>query len=108
MSVTPEEFKEEWDRGKEYHDSARQMAKQYMQDHRDEYFPVLGPLSREDLAALVSKLRAESRPRDVIIVEMWLLANFEPQNISMTGTLPANVALEHAFQNLFQKDTVAP
>lgn len=77
------QFDYEWregDRGK-----ARQIAKDYINRRRDELAPIFSKYTLEGLVDQVTALRNAGRHADRIIVDMWLLSEFEPQNI--TGEL---------------------
>ena len=98
--TTPEEFQALWDSGKENHIAARELAREYVKENRDTLWPTLGPMNLIDLVRLVDQLRAAGQERERIIVDMWLLAEHEPQQIGASVNYQGDAAVYKAFEAL--------
>lgn len=79
-------FDYEWREGDRV--KAKEIAIAYVNRRRDELARIFGNYSRDDLVGQVEALRNEKRHADRIIVDMWLLSEYEPQQI--IGTLNIN------------------
>lgn len=83
MTLTPlDEFTGLWAEGR--YDEARRMAGMFVDAHA-EAFAVLAPYSREELVAMVEWARDAGDEQTRILLDMWLLARFEP--VAIVGTL---------------------
>lgn len=74
------QFDYEWREGDR--DKARDIAKEYINANRQRLTRVFGSYTLEDLVREVDALREAGRHSDRIIVDMWLLAEYQPQDIS--------------------------
>lgn len=74
------QFDYEWREGDR--DKAREIAKDYINANRLRLTKVFSGYTLEDLVREVDALRAAGRHSDRIIVDMWLLAEYQPQDIS--------------------------
>ena len=81
-----EAFDKEWRHGDR--NKAKGMAVAYVNAHREELARALGRLSLVELVHLVSDLRSQGKDRARVIVDMWLLNEFEPQKIGGSVNVP--------------------
>lgn len=88
MDTALQEFDQEWKTGDRV--KAKQMAIDYVNEHREALTTVLGQLPIETLVALISGYRKVGRDADRVIADMWLLSEYEPQHIG--GTVHLNRA----------------
>jgi len=87
-------FEREWrtgDRAK-----AKQMARAYVETHRPALTRQLASYTREDLVGLIEQYRATGCAEDRIIADMWLLSEYDPQQISGDLNLGAVAAAMQA------------
>ena len=78
------DFAKEWregDRG-----LAKDMARAYVADNPQQ-FDVLKEYSRDELVVLLGDYRDAGRDEEQIVVDMWLLSEFEPQKITGAITI---------------------
>jgi hypothetical protein len=83
-------FDREWrtgDRAK-----AKGLAKSYVDAHREEINKLLAPYTREQLVELIDQYRQVGREEDRLVVDMYLLSEYEPQKI--TGELNIGGAID--------------
>lgn len=73
------------------------MAKDYVAANREELSPILSKFTLEGLVDLVSSYRRAGREEDRIITDMWLLSEYEPQNITGSITV-GTVQMEQIVQ----------
>lgn len=73
-------FDNEWKNGDRV--AAKAMAKEYVAAHKGELEPILSKFTVEGLVDLVTAYRNAGREEDRIVTDMWLLSEYEPQNIS--------------------------
>lgn len=87
------EFDYEWRLG--HRDKAREIARAYVNARRYELAPILQRYTLEELVREVSALRNAGRHADRIVVDMWLLSEYEPQAIVgvIDVTLPPPASL---------------
>lgn len=92
------QFDYEWREGDR--DKAREIAKTYVNKHREFLEPVLMRYTREMLVREVEALRRFKRLSDRIVVDMWLLSEYEPQQITgeINVTLPKPASLLEALR----------
>jgi hypothetical protein len=92
-------FDHEWRAGDRV--KAREIAVAFIETHRTFLEPILMKYTRDMLVKEVGNLRAESRIVDCIIVEMWLLSEYEPQNIvgQIHVTLPLPLSIIEGERN---------
>ena len=64
---------------------AKEMAKAYVADNRPAMSAAFDGLTRDDLVGLVSQYREDGTDEKRLLVDIWLLAEFAPQQI--TGTI---------------------
>ena len=76
-------FDNEWKGGDRAR--AKVMAKEYVAAHKGELEPILSKFTIEGLVDLVTAYRNAGREEDRLVTDMWLLSEYEPQNI--TGQL---------------------
>lgn len=90
------QFDYEWREGSR--DKAREIAKAYVNKHREFLEPVLMQYTREMLVYEVEALRRFKRLSDRIVVDMWLLSEYEPVEIvgKINVTLPQPASLLEA------------
>ena len=74
-------FIREWNSGPRDRITAKAIARAYVEKYRANLAPVLEQYSREDLVGLVTEYRASGRESDRVIADMWLLTQYEPQDI---------------------------
>lgn len=85
-------FESEWrtgDRAK-----AKQMARAYVTRHRPALIQQLASCTREDLVELIEQYRAAGRAEDRIVADIWLLSEYDPQQISGDLNLGAVVPMQ--------------
>lgn len=82
MDIDPDiaAFDHEWKHGDRA--SAKEMAAIWVRDHFEAIAPDLTQYGIEGLVSLVSAYRKTGRESDRIIVDMWLLVQHPPQQIS--------------------------
>jgi hypothetical protein len=80
MEQVLEQFVEEWRGGDR--ERAKALARDYVEAHREGLAKVLEPLSLDDIVQLIDSYRAVGQWKDVVIADMWLIANYEPQTIN--------------------------
>jgi len=98
-------FDQEWKTGDRA--KAKEMAKAWVEANAELVMPNLeagvralrearlsDPVAIPDLVALVSAYRAQGREADRIMVDMVLLAGYEPQSISGTIQMNGSAAVE--------------
>lgn len=73
-------FDYEWRAGSR--DKAREIAREYVTLRRADLEPILGGKGIEELVALTQDYRTLGLYENRLVVDMWLLAEFEPQQIS--------------------------
>lgn len=73
-------FDYEWREGDR--EKAKEIAKNYVNTHRDFLEPIFMQYTREMLVVEVEALRRFKRLSDRIVVDMWLLSEYEPQQIT--------------------------
>ncbi len=73
-------FDKEWREGDR--SMAKEMAKAYVADNRGPMGAAFDRLTRDELVGLVTQYRNEGTDEKRLLVDMWLLAGFEPQQIS--------------------------
>ena len=95
MNEQVAQFENEWHHGDRT--KARQMAKDYVAANREELSPILSKFTLEGLVDLVSSYRRAGREEDRIITDMWLLSEYEPQNITGSITV-GTVQMEQIVQ----------
>ena len=95
MNEQVERFENEWRNGNR--DAARQMAKDYVAAHREELGPILSKFTLEGLVDLVTSYRRAGREEDRIVADMWLLSEYQPQNITGSITV-GTVQMEQIVQ----------
>lgn len=88
------EFDREWRTGDR--ERARELACAYVAAHRAALAPYLGGLSIDELVALVTAYRGMGREDDRIVVDMWLLSEHPPQQISGSIRMGAEAVIEAA------------
>lgn len=89
------QFDYEWREGDRT--KAKQIAKDYINSRRVELTAIFSKYSLEDLVRECEALRIAGRISDRIIVDMWLMSEYEPQNITGTLTIgSADVAIAAA------------
>lgn len=89
------QFDYEWREGDRT--KAKEIAKDYINSRRSELTEIFSKYSLDDLVRECEALRIAGRVKDRIIVDMWLMSEYEPQNI--TGVLnigSADVAIAAA------------
>ena len=74
------EFNQEWKDGDRVR--AKAMAVVYINEHRGDLTKILGPMSLEEIVALISEYRKKGKESDRIVADMWLLSEYAPQHIS--------------------------
>lgn len=89
-----EAFVEEWARGDR--SKAREMARAYVNAHREGLAPVLERLSLVDIVKLIDGYREYGQWDNVAVAEMWLLVNYEPQKINGAVSIGGGQALIEA------------
>jgi hypothetical protein len=82
MDPSLQRFDHEWKHGDRA--LAREMAAEWVAAH-PALHPILTPRTLEDLVKMMDGYRAAGDEENCIIVDMWLLTNYKPQNI--TGVL---------------------
>ena len=87
-------FDREWKAGNR--ERAKQMARDYVEGHRDELTPHLEGKSIHELVGMVSAYRGMGREGDRIIVDMWLLAEHPPQHVTGVIRMGAAAVIEAA------------
>lgn len=92
--VSPLAFDREWREGDR--ERATEMAREYIDEHREALAPLLEPMSLEDVVSLIDQYRKVGREEDRIVADMWLLVNYPPQNISGTFHLGGKPAVDAA------------
>jgi len=73
-------FDKEWREGDRA--KAKEMAVAYVADNRATLLRLYGSTTRDELVGLVTQYRDTGDNEARIMVDMWLLAGFEPQKIS--------------------------
>lgn len=93
------QFDYEWREGDR--DKAREIAKRYINTHREFLEPILMQYTREMLVAEVSTLRRFKRLSDRIVVDMWLMSEYKPQQITgeIAVSLPNPASLLQALRS---------
>ena len=76
-------FEKEWREGDR--SMAKEMAKAYVADNRTTMGAAFDGLTRDDLVALVTQYRDDGTDEKRLLVDMWLLSEFAPQQI--TGSI---------------------
>lgn len=79
MKLRVEQFIHEWNHGS--HDLAREMARSYVDDNRMFLTNMLGQYGLPELVDLVTYYRTDGNEEARATVDMWLLSEFQPQNI---------------------------
>lgn len=67
-------------------EQATDLAKQFVQDHSGDLF-VFNRYTLAEMVNLVESYRAAGRRRESVLANMWILANYEPQDIVGTFDL---------------------
>ncbi len=78
--TTPKLFDKEWRTGDR--EKAKLLARAYVADNRERLASSLASLARGELVALVSEYRKAGKDTERIIVDMWLISEYEPQKIT--------------------------
>ena len=83
MKQAVKAFEKEWREGDR--SMAKEMAKAYVADNRAPMSAAFDRLTRDELVGLVTQYRNEGTDEKRLLVDMWLLAEFAPQQI--TGSI---------------------
>lgn len=75
------QFEYEWQLGSRV--TAREIAKSYVDEHRQTLESLYGRYTLEELVAKVEQFRALGQESDRIIVDMWLLVEYQSQAINV-------------------------
>lgn len=95
-------FDYEWREGNR--DKAKEIAVAYVNKNRDFLQPKLMQYTREMLVKEVEALRNARRLSDRIVVDMWLLSEYEP--IEITGEISVSLPVPSSlvFTNILSKE----
>lgn len=77
-------FKDAWEESNSTKDrkAAKEIAHEYVEANHSELFAAIGRMSIPQLVKVIDTLRENGQEEERLIVEMWLLDKFEPQNIT--------------------------